>query len=365
MTWHLFSVSASRHIDSDDDIDFGFTLRRSRVLMMAQVSPRFLILTHFGANSITTGNMEVVGASFGPSFFIHDAWLEFAIMENYISAGAGLHYWNGISRLTNQSTISLMTIDAPRFNWPTIGTTDQFARHLGVYLKGQVGGFDYRVSVNQPIRNTMDIQKGMHPAEDQAVYRNDGKFLYSGYFMYQFIDKESNKLPFLTGTYLGKKKVLNLGAGFNVHPKGSQYLASGDTSQYTVRLFGADIFADMPFGKRRPQAFTGYFVFYRYDFGPNYKLAGTSDLIATGNIFYGQVGYLTPEFTDKGRLHLYAAHSLRELDAFDQLGNTLTVGATWYMLGHSAKLSFEYHNDQYAGGGDRKGFVRMQAAVML
>ncbi|MCP4123729.1 MAG: porin [Bacteroidetes bacterium] len=363
--WHQFWVESSRSMDNDNDIDFGFTLRRSRLLMLAQVSPRFLILTHFGANSITTRNLDPVGASFGPSFFIHDAWMEFSIKDNYISAGAGLHYWNGISRLTNQSTLSMVTIDAPRFNWPTIGTTDQFARHLGIYLKGKVGGFDYRVSVNQPLWNTLDKQRDLEPEEGQAVYVHEDKFVYAGYFMYQFLERESNKLPFMTGTYLGEKKVLNLGAGFNIHPKGSCYLSGNDTMFHTVRLFGADFFTDIPFGKRRNQAFTGYFVFYSYNFGPNYKLGGTSDRVATGNIYYGQLGYLFPEFTDKGRLQLYGAHSLRELDAYDDMGNTFTVGATWFILGHSAKLSFEYINDQYAGGGNRVGSIRMQAAIML
>jgi hypothetical protein len=365
MMWHQFWIEGSRHIDEDDAIDFGFTLRRSRILMMAQVSPRFLILTHFGANSITTGNMEPTGSDFAPSFFIHDAWMEFAIYKNYISAGAGLHYWNGISRLTNQGTISMLTIDMPRFNWPSIGTTDQYARHLGLYLKGKAGRFDYRVSFNQPIRNTLDKKAGMEPGFNQAVYRNDGHFLYAGYFMYQFLDRESNKVPYLSGTYLGKKRVLNLGAGFNVHPQGSQYLSDEDTLQYNVRLFGADLFTDLPLGKRKEHAFTGYAVYYRYDFGPNYKLGGESDIVATGNIYYAQAGYLLPEFTDKGRLQFYVAGSVRDLEAYSRLGNTITTGATWFILGHSAKISFEYHNDQYAGGGPRKGFVRMQAAIML
>jgi len=41
------------------------------------------------------------------------------------------------------------------------------------------------------------------------------KMVYQGYFMYQFLDQESNFGPGMAGSYLGKKKVFNIGAGFN------------------------------------------------------------------------------------------------------------------------------------------------------
>jgi hypothetical protein len=36
--------------------------------------------------------------------------------------------------------------------------------------------------------------------------------------MYQFFDQEDNLLPYTTGSYLGKKKIVNLGAGFIYQP---------------------------------------------------------------------------------------------------------------------------------------------------
>ncbi|MFN3876037.1 MAG: porin, partial [Flavobacteriales bacterium] len=37
---------------------------------------------------------------------------------------------------------------------------------------------------------------------------------YAGYLMWQFLEQESNVLPFTVGTYVGTKKVFNIGAGF-------------------------------------------------------------------------------------------------------------------------------------------------------
>jgi hypothetical protein len=42
-------------------------------------------------------------------------------------------------RLNNQSTLNLMTLDNQRQAWATLGLSDQFARHIGVYAKGALG----------------------------------------------------------------------------------------------------------------------------------------------------------------------------------------------------------------------------------
>jgi hypothetical protein len=156
ITWHQFWVTFRQPGEDFSDITSEFLLRRSRFLAYAQVSPRFLILTHFGLNNLNAGGMDALGHQAPAQLFMHDAWAEFKVIDKVLDIGAGLHYWNGISRLTNQSTLNIMTLDAPRFNWATIGTSDQFARHLGIYAKGKLGKLDYRVSVNDrlPYRST-------------------------------------------------------------------------------------------------------------------------------------------------------------------------------------------------------------------
>ena len=360
--WH--QVWGTAQMNSQDQVEVDLMLRRSRFLAYAQVSPRFLILTHFGLNNLTASGLHPVGQSTKSSLFLHDAWAEYKVYKDYLSMGAGLHYWNGISRLSNQSTLNMLTIDAPRFNWPTIGTTDQFARHLGVYAKGKIDRLDYRLAVNQALVNNLD--QGIAPDTAQATYLNDGGYVYAGYLNYQFLDKESDKLPYMVGSYLGKKKVFNVGAGFNLHPKGSSSLdMQGDTISHNVSLFGVDAFYDAPLGEGKG-AITAYGVYYRYNFGPNYRLTGSSDVVGTGNIVYLQTGYLLPEFTDLGRLQFYLAGSYRQLEAFEEAANGLTVGANWFIQGHHAKISLEYQSNKAAAtGSERKGLVRMQAAVFL
>ena len=314
ITWHQFWATFQE--DAAGDLKTNFLLRRSRFLAFAQVSPRFLILTHFGLNSLGPGGMDALGTLAPAQLFMHDAWAEYRVVEGQLYIGAGLHYWNGISRLTNQSTLNIMTLDAPRFNWASIGTTDQFARHLGVYAKGQLGRFDYRVAVNEPIANTLDLTRGLQPLPDTAAYLHTGKKVYTGYFNYQFLDKESNKLPYMVGTYIGAKKVFNIGAGFLYHPEGSASIENAARVQNDVLLFAIDAFYDAPVGTNG-SAVSAYLAYYNFDFGPNYRLGGNSDLVATGNILYGQLGYALPAFSNGTRLMPYVSFSNRSIEVAD------------------------------------------------
>ncbi len=125
-------------------------LRRARFLMFGKIFPRTFLLMHIGINNQTFRNARK------PQLYFHDAWLEFEVSKKgYFSLGGGLLYWNGISRATNASTITFMSLDAPIVNWPTIERTDQFARQMGLYAKGKAGLFDYRIAVVRPFTTSV------------------------------------------------------------------------------------------------------------------------------------------------------------------------------------------------------------------
>ncbi|MEZ4950147.1 MAG: hypothetical protein R2784_12270 [Saprospiraceae bacterium] len=130
--WHQQWLTSNNLSAENSKFQVNSLARRSRFLAFAQVSPRFLILTHFGLNNLSTGNMTSLGNNGdGPQFFLHDAWTEFKVADQ-LYIGGGLHYWKGLTRMSNGSTLNFMTLDAPRpfIGWHSLGITDQFARHL-------------------------------------------------------------------------------------------------------------------------------------------------------------------------------------------------------------------------------------------
>ncbi len=352
--------------------------RRSRFLAFSQISPRFLILTHFGLNNLNTGNLTSLGNNGdGPQLFLHGAWTEFkASKGNEVFIGTGLHYWKGLTRLSNASTLNFMTLDQARpfVHWHSLGITDQFARHMGVYFKGQVGKFDYRLAFNNPLSPSQAIAGGANlggrfPNSEasnvtyngRAIADSDGdpvgNAIVEGYFRYNFFDTESTKLPYQVGTYFGKKKVLGLGAGFFNHGNGAY-----DTTRMeheNVLHLAVDLFYDAP---APGGGINAYASFINFDYGDNY----VSRWGGTGTNLYAQFGYFLSDF----QIMPYVAFQTGNYEGLQDNINSFDIGVNYYVGGHNAKITLEYHTirNDYRDSPSTNGDVtqwRLQTHIFL
>lgn len=319
----------------------SFNLRRVRILMFSQITDKFLLLTHFGLNSLNRATLHPVGKGDGAQLFFHGVWAQYSLDKNH-AIGGGLHYFNGISRLNNQSTLNMMTLDNNRQSWATIGLSDQFARHIGVFLKGKFGKLQYRIAINDAITNGLDARK---PVENgAAVYgganllgtKDSGK-IFAGYFDYNFLDQESNFLPFKVGTYLGGKKVFNIGAGFFMHPKGSVKMEDSNLVGEDVSIFAVDAFYDTPLGGNG-SAISAYATYQSNNYGKDYLYSA----YGTGSMIYSHIGYVFAGDKTKTRFQPYASYGSNSYDASFNNRNVLGLGINAYMSGHNSKLTLEY-----------------------
>ena len=90
--WHQIWATTNNLSDNTSDFSVTPSIRRSRFLAFAQISPRFLILTHWGLNGLTPNNLTSLGNNGNaPQLFLHDAWGEFKVADALYSGG-GLHY---------------------------------------------------------------------------------------------------------------------------------------------------------------------------------------------------------------------------------------------------------------------------------
>jgi len=373
IAWGQFWATYSEDVPEQTS-KLNLSIRRARVLTYTSLNDKFLILTHFGLNNLTGANTSPLGFGEGSQLFFHDLWGEWKIVDNH-AAGAGLHYWNGISRLNNQSTLNMMTLDNNRASWATLGLSDQFARHIGIYLKGKFGKLQYRVSINEANRSTLDSRftEVQDPETGNTVFINDsgetsyngrrilgsadaGK-AFAGYFDYNFLDQESNFLPYKVGSYLGSKKVFNIGAGFFSHANG---VVNADGEGENVNIFAVDAFYDAPIGSNN-SALTAYAVFQSNDYGEDYRLGP----YASGNMFYTHVGYLIGD-NDKTdvRYQPYVSFNSRSIDAINDSSTRWGVGGNIYFTGHHSKLSIEYTNLK-VGSADGVGALTIQAMIYL
>jgi hypothetical protein len=363
-------------------------LRRARFLAFGQIFPRTFILMHIGINNQTFRNARK------PQLFFHDAWVEFQLSRNKaVYLGGGLIYWNGISRQTNASTITLMSLDAPIMNWPLIELEDQFARQLGIYAKGKFGLFDYRVAVTRPFTpfdvdtparaTTGDPPTNLNPPITPGAagaYRYTNAWAYNGYFMLQFLDEESNVLPYTVGTYIGAKKVFNWGFGGYAHPHGAQYLTeAGESKAVPVLIGSTDLFLDHPFGGDDGGAVTWYGVYQYQSFGPNnLRAVGIMNpadggscttsvgcgnqypMIGTGHSLYSELGVLMPgHVAQEMKFQPYLNWQGSSFQALNDWMHHIGVGLNMFIHRHNAKVTIEYRNRPifYGSGGTNPGNV--------
>ncbi len=393
LTWHQVWLRHNENnpgstINGDASASqWDMSMRRSRFLIYAQINPNFLILTHFGINNANqvSGGAAGQGASGTdgkkPQIFMHDAWVEQRIYKDNLSIGAGLHYWQGPSRMSSASTLNFLAYDANILNWQNIEATDQFARQYGLFAKGKLlknKRIDYRAGINFPFAlaktnalTTLDTASARQGVSI-AAYKGGGqpKPAFQGYFQYQFLDIENNLLPFTVGTYLGTKKVFNIGAGFYHHagamwsPTYQAATNTFETKLHDQLFLSADVFLDMPFKfKAKDLAFTFYGMVNKFDMGSNYVRnigidnpsngsiatqvlyngAGNAmPTVGTGKIYYAQSGLLLPKMGNLGKLQPYAAINYSQFDRIKDAVITPDFGLNWFLNGHSAKISMNY-----------------------
>ncbi|WP_460677464.1 hypothetical protein [Hymenobacter coalescens] len=416
----------------DEQVDFA--LRRSRLLILSQLNPRFLIYTHIGINNQTavSGGVAPAADAKKPQLFVHEAVVEYKVNQ-YLSLGAGMHYQNGLSRLTRSSTLNFLTLDAPLTNWPIIETADQFARGIGAYAKGRIRQLDYAFSINEsfltnqtgafstPIGLGVTTGSGaaaVSTGTNTAQYNPQStKHIFQGYLSWAFFELESNMLPFNVGTYLGTKRVLNVGGGFLYNRDGMYsrpatsvvngpvMVAAGQpgadlfalipTRKHDIVLLSADAFFDTPLNKEKGTAFTAYAVYYHYNFGPNHvRYVGAANPgygpsalrgnavphSGTGHVGFVETGYLLPKHVlgPKVRLQPFASgllagyEGLRKPNGDQQRVLTLDGGANFYLDGHNAKFTLNYRRrpdftDQTARpeGGAQVNRVRYRPEITL
>ncbi|RYU96956.1 hypothetical protein [Emticicia agri] len=350
-------------------------IRRFRIQFYGQLTDRVFIYSQIGENNFN----GISDRKFG--FFIHDALGEFAIVKNKLSLGGGLAAWSGLARFASPSVGSILGVDAPLYQQSTNDITDQFLRKLSVYAKGKLGKFDYRIALADP----MAFQKaasysGVLSTEIANFSSKPPKFQWNGYFQWQFFDQESNLTPYMTGTYLGKKKVFNIGAGFVYQPDAMWTLAANkvDTVETNMVQLALDAYYDAPIGTNG-QAISAYASVGYFDYGKNYlrNLAvmnpanGSTrrDVIngsgngfpayGTGNVIYTQIGYkLKDNLVGKTTLLPYVSLQHANYERLNQGMDFWDLGLVWLLSGHNSKLTLAYQDRPvFLTDGNNKGEI--------
>jgi hypothetical protein len=351
-----------------ETVDVG--LRRVRYQTMAQVSKNVFFYSQFGINSQNSLTARKT------QLFFHDVTAEYDTYKGYLVLGGGLSGWNGTCRYSSSSVASILAMDLPVIEETTNDVSDQFVRRMGMYAKGKLGRFDYRLSAANPfpIQNALSPVPTLPAATtvtNTAYYSAKAPEMnYQGYVMWQFLEKESNQLPYMNGSYLGKKRVFTIGSGFQYQKDAMAYRSDAvDTSvRYApLQQVGLDMFLDYYLNKEQQTAVTAYAAFLNYNFGPNYiRNAGAMNpangasgtaatfngagnafpLIGTGQVIYAQAAYLFKKdlLKKQGTLQPYVQAIYANYQKLKDPVLVYDIGINWIQMGQSSKVSLDYQS---------------------
>lgn len=222
---------------------------------------------------------------------------------------------------------------------------------------------------------------------------------YQAFLMYNFFDKDAHQTPYLTGTYLGKKKVLNLEGGFITQQRATCHTenTSRDTVYSAMNLWSLALFLDMPLHKATGTALSAYLGYFHTDYGTNYlryngimntanasivALSGVSGrqgnafpMFGTGSVWYGQCGYLMRQdlLGTKGTLMPYASVQMANYQRLSQTIGIYNIGVNGLIKGHNSKMSLDYQNRPTCQNGtngqlaltDRRSSLTLQYQVFI
>lgn len=369
---------------------FDIGLRRTRIQFYGQLTDHVFFYAQFGQNNFNflsqnAGNRKLM-------VFFHDALGEYKVWKSndWLKLGAGLTIANGLSRFSQPSVSSIMTMDVPVFAQATVDQTDEFSRKLSVYARGQIGKFDYRIALSDPFPITTSGTTPP-PIGPAATFAQTGHHKqYQGFFLYNFFEKESHVTPYMTGTYLGSKKIFNVEAGF-ITQKNALWSSTdnGLTSNFhNMNLWSVALYYDAPLHTAKGTALSAYAGFFDLDYGPDYlryngimnpangivsgPFSGSQGnafpMFGTGKVVYTQIGYLMRKdlLGDVGTLMPYASVMSGNYDRLADQMNVISAGVNWLIKGHNSKITLDYQNRTvYETSGDALVSAGNKSQVVL
>ncbi|WP_420580706.1 hypothetical protein [Reichenbachiella sp.] len=330
------------------------SIRRFRMAFQVNLTDRLFVKTQIGLNNLNfaTNNSQLKLLDLLAVYKLSD--------QLYI--GGGKNGYTGPSRYASVASSSMLGVDIPIFALSTINITDDLLRKLSVFAKGNIGKLGYRVVLAKPDRPHVQFTL----SESTKFANGDPSLQYSGYFKYQFLDKEKMTSAYMPGTYHGTKKIVNFGIGFLRQDRATWSMIGSDTSYFRMNQWAIDLFADLPLNKRNSQSFTLYAAYFNTDFGPNYiRMIGTNNsgiqtnnstingsgnkypAIGTGQVYYLQLGYRMA-FSGKlemlGAIQPYFNMQYANYEALHEPMQLFESGINLLFNQHQSKLTFGYQN---------------------
>jgi len=322
--------------ENNDDTTANFNFRRNRLAFMGKYGEMMslYVQTEFVDDANITP-LSVAGSDQGSEFQFLDAVARFKI-DDAFRINVGKFKYN-LSRENLEACEMPLTLDRSLFIRTAYATT----RDTGVAAWGNLFNdmFQYRV----------DVMEGRKAVSGETA--PDSNFRYSARAHATLLDPENDYG--YKGTYLGKKKVLTLGAAYQFEPE----VAYGDTIARTdkkdYQAWTVDAFFEYPL--QGIGTVTASAAYEDVDLDGAYlganPDAGAIGLNGEKNGYYMKGGYMLPNLPLQLFLR-YERWRFASLNGvFDQRIDWYGGGVNYYLRNQNLKLTFEANSTGFNKSG--------------
>jgi len=313
--------------DSDDDtMDFNF--RRNRIALMGAWKGLGLYFqTEYNEDS-NIGAFDVSDGADG-NFRVIDAQIRYKF-NDAVQVRMGKYKYN-FSRENLEACEAPLTLDrSVMIRAPYVETRDK-----GVTLWGNL--------FNDVFQYRLDAMNGRSDASSAP----DSNFRYGARAHVTFLDGETGYG--YKGTYMGKKKVITLGAAYQVENDIAYADCANKEDEVDYKAWTVDLFAEYPI--EGVGTFTFSTAYMDYDLDDAYQGAdpdsGVIGVNGEKNGGYTKLAYMLPEMP----LQFFVRAenwSFAEMDGvFDQEVDWYGGGVNYYFRGQNLKLTLEYSTVEF------------------
>jgi hypothetical protein len=339
--WYQFVEDGKGEEDLND-----FMIRRAYLYLKGDVTKHVSFFTHIASDKVGQEGLDNSGLGLGSGVAWRDLWVTLKLDEA-LKVQLGRMYVPLTRNYGTTSTKCMLTADLPFLQGGSRG---------GIFYASKVGRDDGVTIWGNPLDGLLQYRFMISEGVEGDANPKD-KLRFAGRLSLSLLEPETGW--FNQGTYLGKKKVLSLGAGFQ--SQDDLQLVTGAEPEDN-QVWTADVFFDHPLGDG---AVTFEAAYIDIENCTETQPALYTDLAAGDDAenWYFNIGYLLPGSFGPGQLQPYFRYETVDVDAKNGT-DFLSGGINYYLKGHDCKLTADYmHVDPDNDAKDARDIFTFQVCV--
>ncbi len=308
--------------DNHDKALNDFMVRRAYFYIKGQATEKMGFFAHLAADRIGQDGLDKPSVGLGSGFAVRDAWVNYKF-NDACTFQFGRMYIPFTRFFGTESTFGLLTLEIPFTQGGVRGAP---------FFTSKVGRDDGVVIWGNPFEGLLQYRFGVSEGVESNVENPDDNLRFTGRVSVNLLEPE--KGWYNKGSYLGKKKVLAMGAGYDYQ----QGLILDGMDNQNNEAWTTDIFFDYPVGEGAVTAELSY-----VNLKNSTQALGFSRLVKgkDAQIYYIQAGYLFPGQIGPGRVQPYFRYE--HMDVKDAPDTSFPcAGVNYFIKGHSAKFTLDW-----------------------